>query len=315
MNGLLVIDKPAGPTSHDIVACLRRVLGERRIGHTGTLDPAASGVLPLVLGRATRLARFLSASDKSYEAVIRVGVATDTYDGEGAPVGTAHDGACPPREAIEAALGAFRGSFLQQPPAYSAKKVAGRRSYKMARASARGRSEREGASDLPDPVRVIVHRLDLVGLDADTVTLRVDCSAGFYVRALAHDLGQRLGSGAHLAALRRTSSGDFTLADALSFEAAERDHDLARAAVVPLAQMLPRWLSVVLTDEGARRVAHGRDVGPDDISAGVLPSGQRVPLPAPAKQGVRLLDQQGELIGIALPGGSPGVLHPSVVLV
>src|SRR5712691_3109692 len=261
MDGLLVIDKPAGPTSHDVVVCLRRVLGESRIGHTGTLDPAASGVLPLVLGRATRLARFLSASDKSYEAVIRLGVATDTYDGEGSPLGPAHDGSCPSREAIEAALGAFRGGFLQQPPAYSAKKIAGRRSYKIARASARGGSGREGARDLPDPVHVIVHRLDLVGLDGDTLTLRVDCSAGFYVRALAHDLGQRLGSGAHLAALRRTSSGDFTLTDALSFEAAERDADLARAAIVPLAQMLPRWSSVVLTDEGARRVAHGRDVG------------------------------------------------------
>ena len=314
MDGLLVIDKPAGPTSHDVVACLRRVLGEPRIGHTGTLDPAASGVLPLVLGRATRLARFLSASDKSYEAVIRVGVATDTYDGEGAPVGTAHDGTRPSREAIEAALGAFRGSFLQQPPAYSAKKVAGRRSYKMARASARGGNEGPGAIALPEPVRVFVHRLDLVGLDADTVTLRVDCSAGFYVRALAHDLGQRLGSGAHLAALRRTRSGDFTLADALSFEAAERDAGLARAAVVPLAQMLPRWSSVVLTDEGARRVAHGRDVGPDDVMAGALPDGQAV-LPAAAQQVVRLLDQHGELIGIAELGKSPGLLHPSIVLV
>ena len=201
------------------------MLGEPRIGHTGTLDPAASGVLPLVLGRATRLARFLSASDKSYEAVIRVGVATDTYDGEGTPVGPAYGGPCPSREAIEAALGAFRGSFLQQPPAYSAKKIAGRRSYKIARAKARDGSGREGARDLPDPVRVMVHRLDLVGLDGDSLTLRIDCSAGFYVRALAHDFGQRLGSGAHLAALRRTSSGDFTLADALSFEAAERDHD------------------------------------------------------------------------------------------
>ena len=314
MDGLLVIDKPAGPTSHDVVARLRRVLGEPRIGHTGTLDPAASGVLPLVLGRATRLARFLSASDKSYEAVIRVGVATDTYDGEGTPVGPAYGGPCPSREAIEAALGAFRGSFLQQPPAYSAKKIAGRRSYKIARAEARDGSGREGARDLPDPVRVMVHRLDLVGLDGDSLTLRIDCSAGFYVRALAHDVGQRLGSGAHLAALRRTSSGDFTLADALSFEAAERDHDLTRRAIVPLAQMLPRWSSVVLTDEGARRVAHGRDVGPDDVTAGALPHGQAV-LPAAAREVVRLLDQQGELIGIARLGKSPGLLHPSIVLV
>ena len=312
MDGLLVIDKPAGPTSHDVVARLRRVLDERRIGHTGTLDPAASGVLPLVLGRATRLARFLSAGDKSYEAVIRVGVSTDTYDGEGTAVGTTHDGVCPSREVIEAALGAFRGSFLQQPPAYSAKKIAGRRSYKIARARARNRSEHEGPGDLPEPVRVFVHRLDLVALDADTVTLRVDCSAGFYVRALAHDLGQSLGPGAHLAALRRTGSGDFTLADALSFEAAERDHDMACRSIVPLAQMLPRWLSVVLTDQGARLAAHGRDVGPDDITSGVPPG---LSAPAPAQQAVKMLDRQGELIAIGEPGESPGLLHPSIVLV
>src|SRR5580765_2735068 len=135
MDGLLVIDKPPGPTSHDVVAIMRRVLGERRIGHTGTLDPAASGVLPLVLGRATRLARFLSASEKRYEAVVRFGVATDTYDAEGTPVGTVRRGVTPPRDEIEASLKGLRGTIVQQPPAYSAKKIAGRRSYDLARAT------------------------------------------------------------------------------------------------------------------------------------------------------------------------------------
>lgn len=136
MDGLLVIDKPAGPTSHDVVARIRRVLRERRIGHTGTLDPAATGVLPLVLGRATRLARFLSSSDKCYEAQIRLGVATDTYDADGAPVGAAYGGLWPSAEEISRALEGFRGQFLQQPPAYSAKKIAGRRSYDLARQAA-----------------------------------------------------------------------------------------------------------------------------------------------------------------------------------
>src|SRR5712691_12490961 len=130
MDGLLVIDKPAGPTSHDVVARMRRVLGERRIGHTGTLDPNASGVLPLVVGRATRLAKFLSGGDKTYEAVVHLGVATDTYDAEGAPVGAAWAGPPPAREDIEQVLAGFRGTFMQQPPAYSAKKVDGERSYK-----------------------------------------------------------------------------------------------------------------------------------------------------------------------------------------
>jgi tRNA pseudouridine55 synthase len=124
MDGLLVVDKPAGPTSHEVVARVRRALGERRIGHTGTLDPAATGVLPLVLGRATRLARFLSASDKSYEAIVRLGVATDTCDAEGTAAGPRYEGAMPSREAVDRALDQFRGTFLQQPPAYSANKIA-----------------------------------------------------------------------------------------------------------------------------------------------------------------------------------------------
>src|SRR5204862_1790885 len=135
MDGLLIVDKPAGPTSHDVVARIRRVLGERRIGHTGTLDPAATGVLPLVLGRATRLARFLSSGDKIYEADIRLGVATDTYDADGASVGSAHTGPWPSADEISRAIERFRGQFLQQPPAFSAKKIAGRRSYRLARAS------------------------------------------------------------------------------------------------------------------------------------------------------------------------------------
>src|SRR6185369_7059433 len=184
MDGLLVIDKPVGPTSHDVVSRMRRVLGERRIGHTGTLDPAASGVLPLVLGRATRLARFLSAGDKRYEAVIRFGVATDTYDAEGTPVGALRKGATPPRHAIETALCDFRGTFLQQPPAYSAKKIAGRRSYDIARA---GYADDESPA-FPAPVTVTVRRLEITQIEDDDVTLDIECSAGFYVRSLAHDL-------------------------------------------------------------------------------------------------------------------------------
>ena len=137
MDGVLVIDKPVGPTSHDVVARVRRALGERRIGHTGTLDPAASGVLPLVVGRATRLAQFLSARDKSYDAIIRLGSSTDTGDAQGHAVGVPHADALPSREAIEEALETFRGTYLQQPPAYSAKRIDGTRSYKLARARAR----------------------------------------------------------------------------------------------------------------------------------------------------------------------------------
>jgi len=137
MDGLLILDKPAGPTSHDVVARMRRVLREKRIGHTGTLDPMATGVLVLILGKATRLATFLNASDKSYDAVVRLGFATDTADAQGRPLGPVSGNAIPPRDAIEAALDAFRGTFMQQPPAFSAKKIGGQRSHTLARARAR----------------------------------------------------------------------------------------------------------------------------------------------------------------------------------
>ena len=245
MNGLLVIDKPSGPTSHDVVDRIRRLLGERRIGHTGTLDPAASGVLPLVVGRATRLARFLSASDKTYEADIRLGVATDTYDADGAATGAVHSGAWPGRDEVAAALESFRGRFSQQPPAFSAKKIHGRRSYDLAR---------DRSILRPLPVAVTVHALELVDATADRVSLRIDCSAGFYVRSLAHDLGRRLGTGAHLAGLRRTRSGDFNSTDALALARAEGDRELAIAAVIPLERMLPSLSAVVLTEEGATQL-------------------------------------------------------------
>ena len=258
------------------MARVRRVLGESRVGHTGTLDPAASGVLPLVLGRATRLAQFLSQHDKVYEATITLGVSTDTCDALGQPVGTPYEGPFPAIEDVDRALDAFRGSFLQQPPVFSAKKVDGRRSYKNARAQRRGLpapSERQRAEGLalseraegarverarpaavalPAPVTVTAHAIDVVSVDGRHVTLRVHCSAGFYVRSLAQDLGARLGTGGHLSALRRTRSGLADIARAVPLEDLERDVSLASRAVVPLAEMLPELPSLVLTPEGAQ---------------------------------------------------------------
>jgi tRNA pseudouridine55 synthase len=301
MDGLLIIDKPAGPTSHDVVSRMRRLLREKRIGHCGTLDPAATGVLLLVVGRATRLSQFLSASDKSYEAAVRLGFATDTADAEGQPVGPVWRAPLPPRETIEAALEEFRGTFLQQPPAFSAKKIDGTRSYKLARAA-----DSPAAPALPAPASVTVHRLEIVSVEADSVTLQLDCSAGFYVRSLAHDLGQRLGVGGHLAALRRTRSGDFTVEQAVSLETVERDPQHGFEAMVPLAEMLPAFASVTLTAEGVLRAVHGRELGPADTERG---------LAGGAASFVRLLDQSGQLVGIAEPVGSTSLLHPSVVLV
>jgi len=293
---------------------MRRVLRERRIGHTGTLDPLASGVLPLVIGRATRLARFLSGSDKSYEAVIRLGVATDTGDAEGSPVGEAFTGALPTVDVIDRALDAFRGQFEQQPPVFSAKKVGGQRSYDVARG--RRGQVRTGSGPDTDPTRtrvvpesypsplayvpVTVAQLTVTRFDGDALTLTLTCSAGFYVRALARDLGARLGTGGHLAALRRTRVGTLTLEAATPLADAERDPAATAARLVPLSQMLTEWPAATLDADGVRRACQGRDVpGIGTPDAGF----------------VRLTDESGDLIAIAEPSPTtPGLLHPFVVL-
>jgi tRNA pseudouridine55 synthase len=302
MDGLLIVDKPVGPTSHDVVARVRRALGERRIGHTGTLDPLASGVLPLVLGRATRLARFLSASEKSYEAVVRLGLATDSYDAAGQPLGAPHDGPMPDPAVIEHALVTFRGTFLQQPPAFSAKKIGGIRSHALARQQ---RDRPAAGIPSPPPVSVCVSELELLGVKGCDVALRLTCSAGFYVRTLAHDLGRELGTGAHLAALRRTRAGDLRIAAATALETIASDRQAAAAAVVPMGRMLTTLPAAALSDEGVRRARQGRPLGPGDLCA---------PMPAGAGGFTRLLDPSGDLVGVAEPDRAPGLLHPVVIL-
>jgi tRNA pseudouridine55 synthase len=322
MDGLLLVDKPAGPTSHDVVARMRRVLGERRAGHTGTLDPGATGLLPLVLGRATRLARFLSASDKTYEARIRLGFATDTGDAQGRPAGTPYVGPFPSRGAVDQALDAFRGTYVQEPPAFSAKRIGGQRSYKLAR-RARPASGPTYDAVRPPPVNVTVHALRLLEYEEDTVTLSVHCSGGFYVRSLAHDLGQRLGTAAHLAALRRIRVGVFHVVEAIGLADAERFPDRASAAIIPMARMLPDWSAVVLTEEGVQRALNGRDLRSADIRSSVGFEGRDAVNAARDPEGpestftrtfVRLIDEAGNLVGIAEPATTPGLLHPSVVV-
>jgi tRNA pseudouridine55 synthase len=353
-DGLLIIDKPAGPTSHDVVARVRRLLGVRRVGHTGTLDPLATGVLPLVVGRATRLARYLSASDKTYEATVRLGFATDTGDAAGQPIASPpYAGLLPDRDTIDRALDPFRGTFMQQPPAFSAKKIGGTRSYKLARRTLRANSAARNAPPAVDPqlsassaqlpaarnmrsapgpersvfpapsaipaaARVTTYAIEIVRCEDAMITLRVHCTAGFYVRALAHDLGERLEVGAHLAALRRTRSGDITLDDAVALEELEDagfGHARAIRAMIPLARMLPAIPACLLTLDGARRAIHGRDLGPADFvegSAGAEFSGRAS---TTASGHFRLIDPDGTLVGVAEASAATGLLHPAVILV
>jgi tRNA pseudouridine55 synthase len=208
VNGLLILDKPAGMTSHDVVARTRRIVGERSIGHLGTLDPMATGVLPLLLGRYTRLAQFFGRMEKAYTGNIRFGQATTTYDAEGEPVGPLTPVSLD-ADVLRGHAQHFNGELLQTPPAYSAKKIGGRRSYTLARA---------GETIELAPVRIVVHDFTITSVDGDTAEFRVTVSAGGYIRSLAHDLGQRLGCGAHLASLRRVAAGPFHADAALSLE-------------------------------------------------------------------------------------------------
>ena len=303
MDGVLVVDKPSGPTSHDVVARVRRALKEKRIGHTGTLDPLATGVLALVIGRATRLASMITSDRKSYVAGVRLGCATETYDAaERIEAGLAAPPAPDVRvEDIEPLLDDFRGTFLQTPPAYSAKKIGGVAAHRLAR--------RDKAVQ-PAPVSVTVERLALTGLSEGLLTLEVTATAGFYVRSLAHDLGQRLGCGAHLEALRRTAAGAFTLDQAVPLEAVENDPGAAAGRIVPMERLLPDVPAVHLTEAGARKASHGAALGPADVEAGPdLPAGPE----RPGLHRVRLLDTGGRLLGIA--EAADGLLRPVVVLV
>jgi len=293
ISGVLVLDKPQGPTSHDMVAVARRALGERRIGHCGTLDPMATGVLALAVGQATRLVQFLSSEEKHYEAVVRFGRDTNTYDATGETVAESPDR--PTREALTAALGQFRGTFAQRPPAYSAKKIGGVRAYTLAR-------REDGAVLDLKLAEVTVSQLDLLAFDGDRATLSMRVSAGFYVRSLAHDLGRVLGMGATLEALRRTRAGSFGLQHAVTTEVLATAAPATLAArMIPLSQLLPELPSLALTPAEATSARRGMDLPVPATWAGV-----------PALS--RLLDEQGGLLALATPSKRPGFLHPSVVL-
>lgn len=298
-EGVLVVDKPEGLTSHDVVAVVRRLLHEKRIGHTGTLDPMATGVLALACGRATRLVSLLAGTEKTYRAEILFGVTTDSYDVTG--LETSRTGIHPTREAVTAALDQLRGHYLQPPPPVSAKKIQGQRAYALARA---------GTPVQPEPVPVTVSALSLVDYDHGVAIVDVTGSAGFYVRALAHSAGELTGAGACLQSLRRTRTGAFSLADAVTLDALQAEPDSAWAYLVPMQALLPELPAFTVNEDGLTRLGHGRDLGPAHASgpwAGLDPA-------AGAATRVRILGPDGALLALATLASTPGFLHPSVVL-
>lgn len=259
MNGVLIIDKPSGVTSHDVVARVRRILKERSIGHLGTLDPLATGVLPLVLGNMTRLAQFYISSEKSYEGVIRFGFATDTYDAEGEPAGTMVEPALTLPQLLEFSKH-FIGEIEQIPPPFSAKKIRGIPAYKLARKKKEVKLE---------PTMVEIKVFEIVSLEGDRARFNATVSSGTYMRSVAHEMGQLAGCGAHLESLRRTRVAEFELKSAHGLEqlehAVQGGEDLSDLLVHPRT-LLPSIPAVTATDEIATRIRHGRPVNLPELS-------------------------------------------------
>lgn len=259
MNGVLIIDKPSGMTSHDVVARARRILKQKAVGHLGTLDPLATGVLPLVLGNMTRLAQFYLASEKSYEGVIRFGFATDTYDAQGEPLGRAQEPALTFDQLRELAA-KFRGKLEQMPPPFSAKKIAGVPAYKLAR------KKKEVALE---PVNVDVKEFEVETLENARALFRARVSSGTYMRSIAHEIGQLAGCGAHLESLRRTAVAEFEIEDARTLERIEKATQGGEALdelLVHPRKLLPSIPAVTANDEIAARIRRGRPVNLPELS-------------------------------------------------
>ncbi len=342
MDGALIIDKPAGMTSHDVVARVRKTIGERRVGHTGTLDPFATGMLVLLLGRATRLAQFLSSAEKEYQAVIRLGYATDTGDATGtwvstnateelssaAPLSTVRrgggreasdasqprpgshptreEGQLPSIRQVEASMSSLRGEIEQVPPMYSAKKIGGRKLYELAR---------RGEVVERTPVRVTIHALEFLSHGGELLKqnddgsadlhVRIVCSAGTYIRTLAEDLGKKLGLGAHLAELRRTRVGQFSIKDALTFDELTTiaESGSLPSKVLSLDVALSHLPELTLAGDEIRCAINGMDLNIDehgpDWNTG---------------QPVRLRRPSSELVAVGIFDKSRKIIHPKVVI-
>ena len=293
MDGVIVIDKPHGWTSHDVVGKVRGIVRTKKVGHLGTLDPIATGVLPLVIERATRLAQFYTRSDKIYEGLVRFGWSTTSYDCAGEPTSEKVETHLTAEE-IERALEAFRGAILQRPPAVSAKIVDGQRAYALARKNVPVELE---------PAAVHIYELTLLGFEGAEARLRAHCSGGTYMRSIAHDLGQVLGCGAHLAELRRLASGEFEIEHARTLEQLQAlaDEDRLVDAFVPSEKLLPAFPNVFVDDLTAAQIRNGRNFPASPFRAG------------PPAKFVKAVTRTGTLVAIG-EAVLPNLYHPVVVL-
>ena len=302
-SGVLIIDKAAGMTSHDVVAVVRRILGIRQVGHFGTLDPFATGVLPLSVGKATRFAQFYLKSRKAYEGALRFGFPTDTYDATGKPTSEP----APVElnaQALEGVFRSFTGRIMQTPPPFSAKRVGGKRAYELAR--------RHQPVELK-PVEVEIYALELVGAEGDSAHFAVECSGGTYVRSLAHDIGQKLGCGAHLGELRRTAVAEFNQSRAVTLE--QLDVSTREGTPgdfrVPLEALLPDCPELVVRGREEKSVRHGQMF---ELAQALRPGRGTMPGRFPVVSLLKILNAERRLIAVARHVAG-GVYHPDLVLV
>lgn len=290
---MIVVDKPQGWTSHDVVNRIRRLANTKKVGHLGTLDPMATGVLPMVIGKATRLAQFYMHNDKVYEATVRFGHATDSYDRDGTPTSPETEPVLDPAE-VERVFAPFRGVIQQVPPPISAKKIAGKPAYRLAR------------KNIPvelKPVEVTVYSLDVLGIEGRDVRVRIHCSAGTYLRSIAHEAGQALGCGAYLDTLRRVASGNFHVGAANSLEELDKLAGEQRLGevLIPAVKLLPEFPNEMVDTLTAGQIRQGRDfrVSPFQARAGA--------------RYVKAVTRQGELVAIG-EAKLPHLYHPILVL-
>ncbi len=304
ISGVLIIDKPAGITSHDVVARARRILGTRRVGHFGTLDPFATGVLPLSVGKATRLAQFYLKSRKAYIGTIRFGFSTDSYDATGAPSSEVHQN-WPSEQTLEKVLQEFTGRIKQVPPSFSAKRVGGVRAYQLAR---------QNKPVILEPAEVEIYALELLGLEdnGERVRFAVECSGGTYVRSIAHDIGQRVDCPAHLASLRRTAVAEFSESRAVTLEklADATQEGNAAALFIPLEALLPDCPELVVRGREEASVRHGRQF---ELAQAARPERGGRPSRIPAMSVLKIVNPERRLIAIARHV-SGSVYHPDLVL-
>jgi len=293
VDGVIVVDKPREWTSHDVVNKMRRFAGTKRVGHLGTLDPSATGVLPLVIGKATRLAQFYTRNDKIYEGVIHFGWSTNTYDAEGQAT-SPEVAATLDRDELERVFDGFRGEIQQVPPPVSAKKIGGRPAYELAR--------KNQPVELK-AVAVTVYSLEVLEVDGQDVSVRIHCSAGTYLRSIAHDAGQAVGCGAHLKSLRRMASGEFKIGSAKTLEelGAMAAEDRLGEALIPSTELLPEFPMEMVDQITAGQIRNGRDFRVSPFQAR---KGTRY---------VKAVTQSGELIAIG-EARLPHVYHPLLVL-